>query len=409
MTTQCRRHRGVAVVYIAIILTVLIGVVGLACDTAYVFLSAHQLQNAADSAALSGAEELGFDPSQAVTNAVNNAVLNRAAQASVQLATSDVTIGNYNRSTAIFTAGGTPSNAVKVVARRTSSSPGGAVNLFFAPIFGITSSNVSRQAIAMTTPISDGLIVLNKTASPAIQFTGSGNPKAKIDITGGGVQVDSSSSSAIQWNGNPDLIADTLSIVGNDTAVSGSFFPSGTPTLNAPYVPDPLASLPAPSKGTTQNGTTSPLQPGYYPSGLPSGKNIVLAGGIYYVDGGMSLKGNDSLTCTAGCMIYLHTGGISMGGNSSISLTPLASGTYAGITIYEDRSNTSAISLQGGPGATSSGRFYFPSAQVNIAGNPDSTSNQIICDTLTVQGSGQLNVNYNTAFDIQRHVAFLVQ
>jgi Flp pilus assembly protein TadG len=401
-------HRGVTVVYLAIVLGVLIGVVGLAADTAYVFLTAHQLQNAADSAALSAAEEIGFSTTQAKTDAVNTASTNRAAAASVQLdINSDVTIGNYVRSTSTFSANTAPYNAVKVLARRTSGSPGGAVNLFFAPIFGIQTSNVSRQAIAMTSPLSAGLIVLNKTASPSVQLTGTGNNTDKINIANGGVVVDSSSATALQWTGNPYINALTLNIDGNDTAVTGSgVLPSGSLTLQAPYVPDPLASLSPPAKGATQNGTKSPLPPGYYPNGLPAG---TLSGGIYYVDGGISLKGNESITCTAGCLIYLHTGGISMVGTSNIDVTPLASGPYAGISFYEDRANTSPITLQGTTGNTTTGRLYFPSAQVTIAGTPDSVATQLICDTLVVQGNAQLNINYDNSLDIQRHEAFLVQ
>ena len=92
-----------------------------------------------------------------------------------------------------------------------------------------------------------------------------------------------------------------------------------------------------------------------------------------------------------------------------MSLAPLSSGTYAGISLYQDRTDTSPDTLQGRPGITSAGRYYLPSAQVTIAGNPTSYSSQLICDTVVIQGTGQLNVNYNTAYDIQRHEAFLVQ
>jgi Flp pilus assembly protein TadG len=395
-----------AVVYVIIVLTVLIGVVGLACDTGYVFLTAHQLQNAADSAALSGAEELGFDASQAVTDAVSTAASNKAAQASVQLnSASDVTIGNFNRTTATFTAGGTPTNAVKVVAPRTASSLGGAVHLFFAPIFGISTSNVSRQAIAMSAPLSDGLIVLNKTASPSVSLTGTGSHPIKINSPTGGVMVDSNSATAIQWTGHPTISATSLGIVGDDTTAS-TVYPGGTPNINSDYVPDPYASIPPPAKGPTQNGSTSPLPPGYYPNGLPAG---TLQGGIYYVDNGISLNGNSSITCTTGCLIYLHTGGINMGGNTNINVVPMSTGTYAGMSFYEDRSNTSNITLKGTSGNSTSGIMYFPGAAVSIQGTPDNVCSQLICDTLHIQGNAQLNINYNSSLDIQRHIAFLVQ
>jgi Flp pilus assembly protein TadG len=410
-TFERSRRRGIAVIYLAVVLGTLIGVVGLAADTAYVFLSAHQLQNAADSAALSAAEEVGFDTSQAKTDAVNTAAANRAAGASVQLdINNDITIGNYKRTNSTFSANTTPYNAVQVIARRTSGSKGGAVNLFFAPIFGISSSNVSRQSIAMTSSLGEGLIVLDSTASPALQFIGSGSNKEKIKIPNGGVAIDSNSTTAFDWSGDSKgyINALSLNIVGNETTLvaGGTQFPTGALTLQAPLVADPLASLPVPAQGATQNGTSSPLPPGYYPNGLPAG---TLSGGIYYVDGGISLAGNDTLTCTTGCLIYLHTGGISMTGNSNIDITPLSSGTYAGISFYEDRSNTSPITLRGTSGNSTTGVMYFPAAHVSIAGTPDSVASQLICDTLDIQGTGQLNINYNGQNSVARHQAFLVQ
>jgi len=108
-------------------------------------------------------------------------------------------------------------------------------------------------------------------------------------------------------------------------------------------------------------------------------------------------------------MIYLHSGGINMVGNKNINITPLTSGTYAGISIYQDRGNPSSDTLMGTTGNSTTGRLYFPSAYVTILGTPDSVASQLICDTLFIGGTGQLNINYNTAYDIQRHEAFLVQ
>ena len=127
------------------------------------------------------------------------------------------------------------------------------------------------------------------------------------------------------------------------------------------------------------------------------------------MDGGIHLDGNKSIDGSAGVLIYLHTGGIDLGGNSTITVNPMSTGTYAGISFYEDRSNTSDVTLRGTTGTSSTGRFYFPSAEVSIQGTPTSFSSQMICDTLTVQGNAQLNINYDHAYDIQRHESFLVK
>src|SRR5207253_1447227 len=134
-----------------------------------------------------------------------------------------------------------------------------------------------------------------------------------------------------------------------------------------------------------------------------------LAAGVYYIEGGINLTGNRALNASAGVMIYLHTGGISMSGSSSITINPPTSGTYAGISFYQDRGNSSPITLQGTPGANNSGVMYFPAAHVSNAGNPNSTGSQLIADTLDVQGNSQLNINYNNGFSTPRHQSFLVQ
>src|SRR5689334_19425898 len=109
-------NRGVTIVYLALIMLVLIGVLGLAIDTGYVFLTAHQLQNAADAAAMAGADEIPYSTSQAVTDAVNAGSKNSAAHAPVTLSsTDDVFIGYYDRSSRTFTANVGPYNACKVI------------------------------------------------------------------------------------------------------------------------------------------------------------------------------------------------------------------------------------------------------------------------------------------------------
>ena len=50
-----RNPRGVALVWTAIMLFVMIGIVGLSIDWGWATLDAHQLQNASDAAALAGA------------------------------------------------------------------------------------------------------------------------------------------------------------------------------------------------------------------------------------------------------------------------------------------------------------------------------------------------------------------
>ena len=235
-------RRGLLLVWIAILGLVIIGLAGLALDTGYVFVTGHQLQNAADAAALAGAARVKFNTTAAKTDAVNTAATNKAAGANVQLdSTNDILVGSFNRTTHTFTAGGSPTNAVWVQARRTSGSPGGPVSLFFGPMFGITTSNVSRTATAMSGgTFSAGLVVLDPSRSSSIGLNGTPD----INIQNGGIIVDSSSSSAVSLNGNASIEATQLRIVGNYSGGGNSHLPSKIYTGIYP-VSDPLAAVPA--------------------------------------------------------------------------------------------------------------------------------------------------------------------
>lgn len=418
---KLHRRQGMAVVWMIATAFVLIGFTGLATDTGYVYLTAHHLQNAADAAALAGAYRVRASVSAAQQAAISTAAANKAAGASVQLAANpnntaggDVVVGVYDRNSATFTPTTTSPNAVQILARRTGGSPSGPLSLLFGPLFGVKTTDVYRSAIAMAGgTFGAGLILLDPHASPALQMTGSGS-RPKVVVNGGGIQVNSDSATAIGWNGNPTILADSgVNVVGNDTAFAGSGVYSGPIDVSAPVAPDPLASLPPPTKpaaapAPVKNGKITNLKPGYYNKNFPSG-NLVLASGIYYVDGGISLGGNNSLDGTAGVMIFLNTGGISMGGNSGYTITPMSTGTYAGISFYQARGNTSADTLQGTSGITNSGTLYFPSAAVSLAGTPNAYGSQLIAGTLSVQGNAQTIINYDGRNPVAGNEVFLVK
>ncbi len=84
--TRKNSRRGIAVVWVAILGLVFIAFVGLASDTAHVYLASHQLQNAADAAALAGAGKVKLSAALAHEAAMLTAAANHANNQSVQLA-----------------------------------------------------------------------------------------------------------------------------------------------------------------------------------------------------------------------------------------------------------------------------------------------------------------------------------
>lgn len=418
-----------ALIWVALTGMIFIVLLALAADTARVYLAAHQLQNAADAAALAGVYRVRNDPRSngepeahyaAVRTANNNRAGGGAAAGGgpVQLAGNlgnaaggDVVIGVYSAASDTFTPTLTQPNAVKVVARRTAGSPGGALPLVFAKLAGVNSSNVSRTAIATIggPSIGAGLILLNRRDPGTAALTGTGN-QIKINIPNGSVQINSQDSGAVSWTGHPTINAQGVFVGGNQQSLVGAGIVTGIVSINAPPVEDPLGSLPPPAKPAPPVGNTaSVLNQGYYNNNFPTNRSVTLNPGIYWIDGGINMTGNRTITATSGVMIYLNTGSINLGGNSSLTINPPTTGQYAGISIYQARGNTTESTLQGNPGATSTGTLYFPSAKVTVAGNPTSIGSQLIADTLHVQGNGQLNINYNGNFPVQGHKIWLVK
>ncbi|MDA8433689.1 MAG: pilus assembly protein TadG-related protein [Nitrospiraceae bacterium] len=142
-------------------------------DFAYVYYVRGELQNAADAAALAGAGKLSTPndkvQTDARTEAINFASKNRAAGSGVAIVTdssnilgnnNDITVGNWNSQTHIYTPDATPVNAIEVRPRRSGSAPGGPVGLLFGGrLINWPSMNIVRRAVAArparaTAPIS---------------------------------------------------------------------------------------------------------------------------------------------------------------------------------------------------------------------------------------------------------------
>jgi Flp pilus assembly protein TadG len=62
LTKILKDRKGIAAVYIALIMFVLVAFVGLAIDIGYMYVAKGQLQNASDAAALAGASSLPKEP-----------------------------------------------------------------------------------------------------------------------------------------------------------------------------------------------------------------------------------------------------------------------------------------------------------------------------------------------------------
>ncbi len=410
------RRRGIATIWFAIFAIVLIGFMGLATDTAYVHLTAQQLQNAADAAALAASQRLLIDQTQARAQAVNIALANFAAGDPVQLDPNlgnapdgDVVIGTYNRQSGVFTATTSYPSAVKVNARRTADSLGGGVSLFFGPIFGVNEAYVLRTAIAVVQQdIGSGLIVLSDSKRAALNITGT----AVLTVTGGAVQVNSYHVSALEMTGSCTLIAEAINVAGN-TYVGGNCSIEGRLTTGAKPAADPFAGLPAPTwdpgsdLGEIRAGSdeTVDMTPGYYSGGIigVGGSTINMSPGIYVLDGaGLDIAGGGDLLAEGVVLYIIGDGRIDLSGNGTVQISPPdaevhsfpGADVYEGVSLFQARDNTSEAHIAGTSSFDMEGLLYFPSNNVDVTGTGLTFGNQVVANSLELSGNSDITIPY---------------
>ena len=153
ISTQHRRqHRGVILLLSVFLVVVFLGLIAFAVDLGYLMMAKTQLQNAADAAALAAAGSMGQSQATSTQTAQSFAAQNLVGQQPVQLASSDITYGTWDKNSQSFTPSSTGlSNAVKVTARADSTTTG-AIPLFFGRILNLYSVNLSATSMATCNP-----------------------------------------------------------------------------------------------------------------------------------------------------------------------------------------------------------------------------------------------------------------
>jgi hypothetical protein len=309
------------------------------------------------------------------------------------------------------------SNALRVI------TPPIRVQYAFAPVLGQRSNSIKAMAAAAAGPAAPNncvLCVLDPTALDAMRLTGSGG----IDVTGGGIVVNSRSDSALHLlPGAGDVTALQIRVIGRALVESGGGQLLPPAEEGGPPAVDPLADLPSPDElvrppqggNTAQVITTdTPLEPGVYPNIDVQSGTLILKAGVYVVTDsqpghpGFAVR-NGAHVKGGGATIYLACQNYPApcGGNGTrfrlenggeFDVDPPSTEEYAGLSIFADKGNTRSIQLLSG--VTLMGAVYAASAPlvVNVP-DPDLVEIRalVAVDRLLKAGTGQLEVNYNPA------------
>ncbi|UCD53150.1 MAG: hypothetical protein JSW27_11000, partial [Phycisphaerales bacterium] len=295
LVSRCRYRRGVALVWSALVLGAMVLIMGLSVDWGKAAYNIHELQNAADSAALAAAQWVKVDQVVTRDRGQQFGLFNDTERTPVQIArndeniaTGELVIGRFYKHTRTFVATLENPNAVKVVAHRTQAAHG-PIATIFGHMAGVDTLDITCEAIARSTGATGaGLICLDHHAAPGLEIGGD----VVLDVQGGDIVVNSDAvapnfDSVVIDGGAGFVDCDTLKTMGEIT-LNGPYEPEDLPMfldteLEEP-VPDPLGELEEP----VYSGWT-PVEENLV--SVTTGDVVTLSPGLYA--GGFAMNGGD--------------------------------------------------------------------------------------------------------------------
>jgi hypothetical protein len=452
-------------VLVAVCLIVLMTVLAMGLDGGLLQDERRHAQATADAAALAGAAELyryygtygGQDTNGAARTAALNVAKLNGYDNDGQTSTVTVNLHGDNYSGGPKAGQPIPKGYIEVEVEYQ-------MPRFFSNVIGSGKMPVKARAVARGTyePGGDGVIVLDRSASKALNVQGNGTFYVKGDAK---VIVNSKApdgSTAAGYAGHNSIVDSEkgFSIRGgvNDSSRFTQNGNTATIEHHENPVPDPLRFLPTPTRPpdaprytdsvqtkTETVTTTSKVKVGgkwttvtttqtvevkyvirtYHPGAYPRGINetsgsgidyIVFESGLYYFppnSGGLKLTGQANVLAEE-VMIYndprVNSDAIEITGQGTITWTPPSSGTYKGMSIFQNRDSPIGLSITGNGSSNMSGTFYAANAEMSITGNgSDVLGSQYISRLLNVNGNGRLTINYNASQPPGQRVIQLVE
>ena len=399
---------GQAMVLSGVGFIVIIAFLSLAIDVGQLRYQQTKLQNAADAAAMAGALEIstcgGTHACTIMQTAARQALVENGfsgATIYTQCATagSGLTISINNGPCSLGSTASDPyygnTQYVEVVVRYSQPT-------YFARVVGVSSVNIKVRAEAGLGNSNDCLYLSTGNTSTSANNALLVNGNATLNASCGIID-DAGGTSAAIFNGGDTINSTGLYIHGGDIN-NGNNTISPSPTLHAAAVSDPLSYLTAPSAGSCTysneviNGSgTVTLNPGTYCGGLiiNGGATVSFSAGTYIMQGNMIVNGGDTVSGT-GVTFYFSSGSLTMNGSSAANFVAPTTGTYAGILIYQNPSDSSTIILNGQSNSVWQGTVYATGANLTINGGGNAAAYTIVdTQSMTINGS----VNFTLGAD----------
>ncbi|MEO7601715.1 MAG: Tad domain-containing protein [Sphingomicrobium sp.] len=408
--------RGNAIVIATAFLPVLIGSAGLATDTIQWALWKRQLQRSADSAAIAGVyDRVQNDGSTGQTGSAVTKDLSLNQHTGLALLASYPKVSFPGDD-----ANGTNQVKVELAVKK---------RLAFSGMFMEAAPEIkaAATAAAVTSEMEVCMLGLEKRAS-----------KSGIIIAGNaGVSSDcslfsnsESTNQSIDKNGNPFVGAPSMGAVGaiqkSDSWDVDSYYPYSPP------IDDPFKDVnPSPSEmkcaghnqgnGSNAKWVSDVLNENtdfnnsldasgdkancYSSLSVGAGKTLALPPGTYYINGGDAFI-QGSLSCTACTIVLTNSSGspdatigtFKVNSTATVNMSAPTTGTYAGISIFQDRrakdSSSANNLINGNSSSAINGSIYFPNQELiyNGTGNTAAVCTMFIAKRLIFSGdSGTTN------------------
>ncbi|HKE23772.1 MAG TPA: pilus assembly protein TadG-related protein [Bryobacteraceae bacterium] len=419
------RQSGQTAILFTLGLTTMFGMVGLVSDVGYVYYRKQAAQAAAQAAASAAVKAAynssggnftcgqnnvqchsGYPPTYTCPTSVSGSGANN-----LEVGCLYAMANGYSGSQVAFQSGTGNVEGIYttywVIARVSEHLP-----LLFSSVIGSTATNLTARSVAGYIVKSSGgcIYVLDQTANASSLIT-DGNGFIQ---TGCGIWDNTPSATAVNLNGANTYICvgtwnDSTSTCTASTTSTTEINGSGgqgwncggssanciqpTPSVTGESSGDPLAGLPAPSYNPN-NCTSSPSLNGNqsYEQPNPTGTivfcnaNVKVQGGTLTLDAGtyvftgcsggqgLSASGQGNITGHNVTLYFTGDCAPSFTGNGSVSLIAPTSGTYNGILMFQDSSDTTTAYLTGGATQILQGVAYFPGALLHYTGGTSSAN-----------------------------------
>ena len=262
-----------------------------------------------------------------------------------------------------------------------------------------------------------GALVPGGGSAPTLLLLGSGTGVASCGGSGsspfnvnGLAAVDSAAAGSITLNGSDAITAAQVYAGSSSPVQPAAAYTTTTSSAYSwgPPVPDPYADLPDPPTAGVTTYNTAPtssettLNPGIYTVAVTITWNVTLNPGIYVFEQGLTVQGPPGATVTGnGVLLFIgipnasptlaQTAAYTVAGNGVVNASAMTGGPYAGMVVFQSRSDYNTLQVSGNGTLTTSryaGVIYAPHATVSTFGNGGTNAGGIVAQMLSCGGNG---------------------